>query len=194
MEFLGGIGTFDVLVIVFLLFFFVLGYIQGAIRRLLGLAAALFSFLLAANLYDPLGQFLARNWHQFAREYSYMIGFGTIFVAATIAFTLIIQGFYRTQPLFDKARFVDELIGGFLGLVQAALLIGAITVILDSFFRIPGIPPSGSEVPFLRDFWEVLDGSKTAEVFRGTIIPGFFLLFGLFIPSTIEAFFPSRPG
>jgi uncharacterized membrane protein required for colicin V production len=194
MEFLAGIGTFDVLVFVFFLFFFVLGYIQGAVRRLLGLIAVLFSFLLAANLYEPLGQFLASNWRQFPREYSYMIGFGTIFLAATIAFTLVIQGFYKTQPLFEKARFADELIGGLLGLLQAAVLVGAITIVLDSFFRIPGIPASGNELPFIRDFWESLDASRTAEFFRGTLIPGFFFVFGLFIPDSIEAFFPSRAG
>ena len=42
---------------------FVLGFIQGTIRRLLGLASMLFSFLFAANLRDPLGDYLAQNWN-----------------------------------------------------------------------------------------------------------------------------------
>ena len=41
-----------------------------------------------------------------------MLGFGIVFVAATIAFTLVIQGFYHKQALFEKATFADEIIGG----------------------------------------------------------------------------------
>ena len=94
---------------------FVLGFIQGTIRRVLGLASMLFSFLFAANLREPLGGYLAANWNQFPDEYAVMLGFGIVFVAATIAFTLVIQGFYHKQALFKKATFADEMIGGILG-------------------------------------------------------------------------------
>jgi uncharacterized membrane protein required for colicin V production len=40
---------------------FVLGFIQGTIRRVLGLASMLFSFLFAANLREPLGGYLAQT-------------------------------------------------------------------------------------------------------------------------------------
>jgi len=193
-EFIGGLSTFDLLVVLYFFAFFVLGYIQGTIRRLLGIASILFSFLLAANLRDPLGQFLAANWRQFPPEYSYMIGFGTVFVAAAIAFTVVIQGFYKTQPLFEKSRFADEVLGGLLGLLQAALILAAVVVILDPFFRIPGIPESAGELPVLREFWQALDGSRTAVVFRETIVPFLFTLVGLFIPGSLKVFFPGTPG
>ena len=89
-----------------------------------------------------------------------MVGFGTVFVAASVAFALVIQGFYKPQPLFQKARFADEIIGGFLGLVQAALILGAVVIILDSFFLIPGIPADPDELPFLREIWSALDPSQ----------------------------------
>ena len=66
-------------------------------------------------------RYLAENWNQFPDEYAVMLGFGIVFVAATIAFTLVIQGFYHKQPLFEKATFVDEILGGILGVVQALL-------------------------------------------------------------------------
>jgi membrane protein required for colicin V production len=181
----------DLLIALYFLGFFVLGFAQGTIRRLLGIGSILFSWFLAANIAEPLGTFLGQNWTQFPREYSYMIGFATIFVAASIAFALVIQGFYKPQPLFQKARFADEIIGGILGLVQAAIIFGAVLIILDSFFRIPGIPADPNELPFLRDFWGGLNGSNTAEVFRDTLIPAFFLLTGLFVPDTIESSYPS---
>ena len=188
---LGGIQTVDLLIVLYFLGFFVLGFAQGTIRRLLGILSILFSFLLAATLAGPLADFLGANWRQFTPEYSYMVGFGTVFVASTVAFALVIQGFYKPQPLFQKARFADEVIGGILGLVQAALILGAVIIILDSFFAIPGIPPDSDELPFLREIWTALDSSKIVEVFRESLIPFFFLLTGLFIPDRLEAMYPS---
>ncbi len=47
---LGGVALVDWLIIIYFLGFFVLGFAQGTIRRLIGIASILFSFLLAANL------------------------------------------------------------------------------------------------------------------------------------------------
>ena len=188
--FLGGIQTIDLLIVLYFIGFFVLGFAQGTIRRLLGIASVLFSWFLAALLAEPLSDFLEVHWTQFPPQYSYMIGFGTIFVASGIAFALVAQGFYKPQPLFQKARFADEIIGGLLGLLEAAIIFGAILVILDSFFRIPGIPPDPQELPFLRDIWGELDSSQFADVFRMTLIPAFFALTGFFIPENIKANYP----
>ncbi|MEO8571466.1 MAG: CvpA family protein, partial [Chloroflexota bacterium] len=180
----------DLLIVVYFIAFFVLGFAQGTIRRLLGIGCVLFSFLLAANLADPLGRFLGDNWTQFPRQYSYMIGFGTIFLAAVIAFALVTQSYYKPQQLFKRARFADEIIGGILGLIQAAIVFAAVLIILDSFFRIPGIPPDAQELPFLRDFWGGLDGTRTAAFFRATLIPDAFLVIGFLIPSNLQALYP----
>jgi len=190
-EFIGGVGAVDLLLVLYFIGFFVLGFAQGTIRRLLGILSIMFSFLLAASLAGPLSEFLGANWRQFSAEYGYMVGFGVVFVAASVAFAVVIQGFYKPQPLFQKARFADEIIGGFLGLVQAALILGAVVIILDSFFLIPGIPQDPDELPFLRDIWGALDSSQIVQVFRESIIPFFFLLTGLFIPERIEQMYPS---
>ena len=54
-EFLGGISTVDLLLFLYFMAFFVLGFAQGTIRRLIGIASILFSFLFAANIAEPLG-------------------------------------------------------------------------------------------------------------------------------------------
>jgi len=77
--FLNGVSAADLVIVLYFLGFFVLGFAQGTIRRLLGIGSILFSFLFAANVAQPLGDFLGTNWTQFPREYSYMIGFATIF-------------------------------------------------------------------------------------------------------------------
>ena len=189
-DFLAGINTVDLLIVVYFIGFFVLGFAQGTIRRLLGIGAILFSFLVAANVADPLGKFLGDNWTQFPRQYSYMIGFGLVFSAASIAFALLVQSYYKPQQLFKKARFADEILGGVLGVVQAAVIFAAVLIILDSFFRLPNIPPDPQELPFLRDFWGGLDSSQTAAFFRGTLIPDIFLVIGFLIPNNLQSLYP----
>ena len=191
-EFLGGIGTVDLLIVLYFIGFFVLGFAQGTIRRLVGIGSIVFSFLFAANLADPLGRFLGDNWTQFPREYAYMIGFGTVFVASAVALALVVQSYYKPQQLFQKARFADEILGGVLGLVQAAIIFGAVLIILDTFFRIPGIPADPQELPFLREFWGGLDHTQFAILFRNSLIPATFALIGLFVPDTIKATYPFR--
>jgi uncharacterized membrane protein required for colicin V production len=188
--FLSGFGTIDLLIAVYFLAFFVLGFAQGTLRRLLGIGSILFSFLLAANLATPLGNFLGDNWDQFPRAYSYMIGFGTIFLAASIALALVAQGFYKPQPLFVKARFADEILGGILGLVQAAIIFGAVLIILDTYFKFSGFGADPQELPFLREFFDVIDKSGTARIFRETLIPATFSLLGFMLPSNIVALYP----
>jgi uncharacterized membrane protein required for colicin V production len=188
---LGSINRFDLLVVLLCFGFFVLGYVQGTIRRVLGLASMLFAFLFAMNLRDSLGSYLALNWNQFPDEYAVMLGFLIVFVAATIAFTIIIQAFYHKQDLFKKATFADEIIGGVLGVVQALFLVLCVIMILDSFFRIPTIAQTDGELPFLRTFWEVINTSTTAEIYRDKIIPGFIGVFGLLIPQDIQSLYIS---
>jgi uncharacterized membrane protein required for colicin V production len=188
-ELLNSINRFDLLVVLFCFGMFVLGFIQGTIRRILGLASMLFSFLFAANLREPLGGYLAQNWNDYPDEYAVMLGFGIVFIAATIAFTIVIQGFYHKQDLFQKATFADEVIGGLLGIVQALFLVGCVIVILDSFFRIPTIPPSENEFGWIRSLFETMNNSNVADLFRTRLIPGFIAVFGLLIPQDIQAFY-----
>jgi membrane protein required for colicin V production len=192
-KFLNNVETVDLFLALFFIGFFVLGFAQGTIRRLIGIGSILFSFLFAANVAQPLADFLADNWTQWSPQYSYMIGFLTIFVAASLAFAIVVQGFYRPQPLFEKARFVDEILGGLLGILQAAIILGAIVIILDTFFRFTAIPEDPDEIQFLRTIWTELDKSAIVEFFRSTLIPAFFVLFGLFIPDSIEALYPRTP-
>ena len=113
--FFRSLNIFDLLVFLGLFGMFVLGYIQGAIRRLVGLLSVTFSFFLAAVLSVPVGDFLASNWTYYPKEYSVMIGFGVVFLAAVIAFALVVQGTYKKVELFAKYPVLDEVLGGVLG-------------------------------------------------------------------------------
>jgi uncharacterized membrane protein required for colicin V production len=184
--FIHSLNLFDLLMAFVFAVAFILGFIQGTLRRLLGLGSMLFSFLLAANLRATVGGFFAQNWHQFPKEYSYMIGFGLVFVTATVVFSLVIQGLYKHQPLFAKADAVDEVLGGILGVVQAMLLLGVAIIILDSFFRLP-ILPSDGELILVRDLWHAIDSSGIVHVYRDVLIPGLYAILSPLIPYDIRA-------
>ncbi len=183
--FILGFNAMDLLIIGFFGLFFVLGFAQGTIRRLIGIGSILFSFLFAANLTAPLGGFLGSNWTQFSPEYSRMIGFLVVFLGGCLAFALLAQSFYKPQPLFAKWRFVDEMLGGILGLIEAALILLCFIVILDSFFYFAPIAQDPDELPFLRDLYGALNGTATVLIFRETIIPGFMTVFAYLVPSAI---------
>lgn len=188
-EFLTSINVVDVLIVIGLFAFFVLGYIQGTIRRLVGIASMTFSFLLAAQLSVPLGSFLADNWTQFPREYAAMLGFLTLFVAAVVAFTLIIQGTYNKTEVFARHPVVDEVVGGILGFVQGGLLLLFITIILDQFFLYTNIAPDSDELPALRAVWTAIDGSAIGDLLHGTVIPNFLSLVSFLVPRSMLAIY-----
>jgi len=184
-----GINVVDLLIVGFFGLFFILGFAQGTIRRLIGIGSILFSFLFAANLSAPLGSFLGKNWTQFSPEYGQMIGFLFVFIGGCLVFAILAQGFYKPQPLFEKARFVDELLGGILGLIEAGLILLCFVVILDTFFYATGIPKDSDELPFLRDVWGALNGTVIVPFFRESIIPLFMTVFAFFVPTAISGLY-----
>jgi uncharacterized membrane protein required for colicin V production len=195
-ETIRSINPFDLVIVLILFAFFILGFIQGTIRRLIGLAAIVLSFILAANLREPLGDFLKANWRQFPADYAVMVGFGTVFLAAIIASTLVIQTYYHKIPLFQKNTVVDELLGGLLGVVQGVLLLGAVIIILDSYFTLPG-RASDNELPVLREVYEAYappgkPASATALIFRETLVPGFLAVTGPVLPNGLRAFYTGK--
>lgn len=184
-EFIQGLNLFDILVAFFVAGFFVVGYIQGTLRRLLGLGIALVSLLLAMNLRDPLGGWLAQYWYHLPPQYVDMLAFGGSFLVIYLAGSITAQTFYRKTTIFTKASVVDEAVGGVLGAVQALLLVGTMILVLDSYYALAGIPPDPDEIGLFRSIFEFYDPSQIASVFRESLIPLFFVLFGWIVPAEL---------
>ena len=184
-----NLDLFDLLAVFFFCGFFVAGFVQGTLRRLMGLATLIIALLFALNLRDPLGSWLGQYWTQFPREYSSMLAFGGSFVVIYLAGSIMLQVFYKRTQLFKRSTLVDEIIGGLLGVLQALLLVGAMIMILDSFFRLPGFGVDPDEVGILRDIFRFYDPSQAAILFRGALIPAFLALFGWITPVGLRALF-----
>jgi uncharacterized membrane protein required for colicin V production len=187
--FLRSFDTFDLIIVLALMAFFILGFIQGTVRRLLGIASIVFSFLVAAQLREPFGDFLAQNWTYFPDEYSRMIAMGSVFLAGSLGFTIAIQVFYKVVPLFEKYPVVDEVIGGTLGVLQGLIIIACVIMIFDPFYNLQSVPKFNGEMGILRSIFEAYTNSGTADIFRHQVIPGVIAVIGALIPADVQAAF-----
>lgn len=186
-SFVGSLNLVDVLIVVYLVGCFILGWAQGAIRRLVGILTVTFSFFLAAQLQVPLGSFLAAHWTQFPADYPEMIGFGALFIAGVVAFALIVQGTYSRVEVFAAHPIVDEVLGGILGLVEGGLLLMFVMIILDQFFLLHGAATDSSELPFLGGFWTAVTTSAIGGTLHDTVIPAFISAVGFLLPEGIRS-------
>lgn len=182
------IQPFDMVLLLALLAMFIVGYAQGVVRRLLGIAAITFSLIIGAQLRQPVGQYLANEWTGIAAQYSFMVAFGAVFVAAAVTLSLGIQLTYRPAPLFTRYPVLDEIVGGILGVLEGFLIIIAFLLITDPYFTNPTFAESAGfgEFGLLRTIHEFLDPTLIAEILRERVIPVLLMLIGFLIPQDVR--------
>ncbi|MGZ6267533.1 MAG: CvpA family protein, partial [Candidatus Limnocylindrales bacterium] len=169
-----------------LFFFFIVGMMQGSIRRILGIISILFAFLIAANLRDPVGNLLKDNWTQFSPGYNQLLAFVLLFIVGAVASSILIQGFYKRTEIYAKHPIVDDLIGGALGLVQGALLLLVVVIILNSFT----LPTAQSgDVTFLRNAQDAIHRSTIAGGVKDVLAPPFIHVLSFLLPSDLTTIF-----
>jgi len=182
------ISVFDLVILLGLLAMFVLGYAQGVVRRLLGIASILFAIVLGSYLRAPLGAYLADQWTSIDKSYSYMVAFGAVFLATAATLTIGIQVMYRPAPLFPKYPVLDELLGGILGVIQGIIIVVALLLILDPYYTQPTVRETvgRGEFTLLRTIFEFLDKSLTGDILRHSVIPAILAVFGFLFPQDIR--------
>jgi uncharacterized membrane protein required for colicin V production len=182
------IQPFDLVILLALLAMFVVGYAQGTVRRLLGLAAIVFSLVLAAQLRAPLGEYLANEWSTIDPSYSFMVAFGAVFVAAAVTLSLGIQITYRPAPLFPRYPVLDEIIGGILGVLEGLIILIAILLILDPYYTQAKAQQQVGfgEFTLLRTLHEFLTNTLTADILRNSVIPPILAVFGFLFPQDVR--------
>jgi len=186
--FLKGAPIVDLGILVGFFGFFILGVMQGAIRRILGILSFVLAFLVAANLRDPVGDYLAQNWRQFDLGYSRLLAFVIIFLVGAVVSSIVIQGFYKRTEIYAKHPIVDDAVGGLLGLTQGILLLTMAVVILNSGI----LPPAQSgDVTPLRDAQDlIVHQSHIAGAIRDVVAPPFVHVLSFLLPSDLVSLFP----
>jgi uncharacterized membrane protein required for colicin V production len=185
---LDRITAFDLVIFLALLAMFIVGYAQGVVRRLLGIAAITFAIILGAQLRQPLGQYLSNEWTSIAPSYSFMVAFGAVFFATAVTLSLGIQITYRPAPLFPKYPVLDELLGGILGVLEGFLILIAVILILDPHYTQPAVRDHVGigEFTLLRTLHEFLDTSLTASILRDNVIPVILAIVGGLFPQDVR--------
>jgi uncharacterized membrane protein required for colicin V production len=181
---------FDVVAFLFLVGMFILGYVQGLVRRAFGIIALLFSLIVAAQLRDPLGTYLAQEWTTAPPAYSYMVAFGALFLAFGVALSLGIQLTYHAGSVFPRYPALDEVLGGFLGVVEGGILIVAFLLITDPYFQsTTGQAAATGEFTPIRTIHEFMSDSLTADALRHSFIANLVAVLGFMFPhDVVETF------
>ncbi|HJW22855.1 MAG TPA: CvpA family protein [Candidatus Limnocylindrales bacterium] len=181
---------FDVVAFLFLVGWFILGYFQGLTRRAFGIIALVFALLVAVQLRDPVGKYLAGEWRNAPPEYSYMVAFGAVFLALWVAMSIGIQLFYRPAPLLERYPVLDEIIGGALGVLEGAIVLVVVLLVTDPYFLSEaGKAAAPGEFSPMRSLHELFNDSLTASFLRHTVISNVFAVVGWMFPSdVVDAF------
>lgn len=182
------ITPFDLVILLALLAMFVVGYAQGLVRRLLGIAAIVFALILGAQLRTPLGDYLANQWTSISPSYSDMVAFGAVFLATAVTLSLAIQLTYRPAPLFPKYPVLDEILGGILGVLEGFLILIAILLIVDPYYNQASVGETAGfgEFTLLRTLHGFLDPTLTAAILRDNVIPIILALIGFLFPQDVR--------
>jgi uncharacterized membrane protein required for colicin V production len=177
---------FDVVAFLFLVGMFILGYVQGMARRIFGIIALVFSLLVAAQLRDPLGSYLAQEWTNAPPAYSYMVAFGALFLALGIALSLGIQLAYRPAPLLPRYPVIDEILGGVLGVLEGVVLLVALLLITDPYFLgSAGQAAAAGEFQPIRALHDLVTDSVTAAYLRDHVISNILAGVGFLFPRDV---------
>jgi uncharacterized membrane protein required for colicin V production len=188
-----SIQPFDLVIFLALLAMFVVGYAQGVVRRLLGIAAILFAIVLGSYLRAPLGAYLANEWTSIADSYSFMVAFGAVFVATAVTLSIGIQITYRPAPLFQRYPVLDEILGGILGVLEGFIILIAVLLILDPYYNQPSVRETVGQGEFtlLRTLHDFLDTSLVADILRHGVIPLILAVVGFLFPQDVRDAFRS---
>ncbi len=174
----------------------ILGLLQGAVRRAIGILSMLVAFVLAADLREPVGDYLASNWTQFTPAYDHLLAFALLFLIFMAAAAMTTQTFYRRVDIYGKRPVVDDVLGAILGVAQAFLLL-MIAIVIFTSYSIPSNESAGGADywrqlhQYMRDAQDmVIHQSWTAGFLRDHILPAFMTLLSPLLPADIVNLFP----
>ena len=178
----------DLAILIVLLGAFIVGVMQGAIRRILGIVSIVFAFLVSANLRDPVGDYLADHWQQFPSGYNHLIAFGLLFVVLTVGFSILIQGFYKHTELSAAHPILDDIVGGLLGLLEALVVLTIAVAILGSYTMPAPFPDEIGQMRWVHDL--LINQSHIGAAILDTVVPVVMHGLAWLLPSDLVALFP----
>jgi uncharacterized membrane protein required for colicin V production len=177
----------DLLIVVLMVAGLVLGLFRGAIRQLFAIGGWLVTFLLAAFLTRPAGNWLAGELDQYSLAYAYMLTFGLLFFVGYAA-VLIFAQVSGTSMTISRREWLENLLGATFGVTIGLLLATAGLIVLDSYYTLPDPAPT-DQIALLTELYTASLDSTLATVLRDTLVPLLGALIGPFLPAELGAVF-----
>jgi uncharacterized membrane protein required for colicin V production len=174
----------DILLVLVLAGAFLVGFFWGVLRGLLGLAAWIVAFLLAAHMSGPAGNFLQDQWRNFSPEYVHMLAFLLTFGVLFILALLLIQlGTHGSQDL-SRYPLVDDILGGLLGAALAVLVVAAVIGILRTFYE--PVAASSNAAEWTTNLYTALRSSTIGGQITSGVVPVMNSLLDPLLPGSVR--------
>ena len=122
----------DIILAIFLLLGFLLGLKDGLLKKIFTLIAVLLGIFLSYRFFRFGSAYLMNNAH-FSPQLAVITSFLVIFLAVYILIRLIYRFFEPDKP---KYSVLNRILGGIVGLVQAAI-VASFLLLAASFFQFP---------------------------------------------------------
>jgi len=119
----------DIVLLIVLGLSFVFGIIKGFVRQIVGLAAVVAGFFIAAYYHPYLARAFGRAFA--SGRWSNLIAFLLIFFGVLALGSLV--GFLLSKLMRGPLRLIDRVLGGALGLVKGILISGVVVMALLAF-------------------------------------------------------------
>ena len=123
-------GLIDILILVGLSLFVILGFKDGFFKKILGILGFLAGLICATKFMNPVGEKIMR-WLDFSKDISHVLAFSAIFLAVVLLQILFYRWFGSsgTGTLKIWSRFA----GAIVGIGQGALAISLILIMFNIF-------------------------------------------------------------
>jgi uncharacterized membrane protein required for colicin V production len=188
-EFLRDLSPMDLFIVLVLAAGVFIGFTQGLVRYALNVVVVIVAFIVASVLEGPLFNALG-FWEAFNPLLREQILFLVLFIVLVVGGWFVVRALYQRTRL-PIARQLDELGGALLGLLFAALVVGFLVVVMDTFFLTA--PESvTAEAGIIKGLYDALESSALVGLFRDTLIPVFGYVARPFVPSDIARFLEPR--
>ena len=125
----------DYIILAFILIGFILGFKDGIIRKIVGLAGLIFAIFIGIKFYEEFGAVIAPVFNDeiiLANIFAWIIIF-----LAVVLLTAIIKRVIH--PRDKVANFINQILGAAVGIIQMLFFLSAILIFLN-FFNFPDNP------------------------------------------------------
>ncbi len=117
----------DYIILILILIGFILGYKDGLVRKLIGLAGLIAAVILAINYSTELGNYLAPAFNN--EEYLAKIIAGILIFLGTILLVSIIKRLIH--PVDKVNKFINQFLGGIAGALQITFVLSVFLLLLN---------------------------------------------------------------